>query len=76
MEKEELREQQQRKFMVNEGVKIKALSELLKTCAIKKMKGEKVNVELALNDVDELLNDQLVFLFLFNEIKNKYLKNF
>lgn len=60
MEKEELREQRQRKFMVRR--KNKALSELLKnTCAIKKMSIENVNHELTLNDVDELLNDQLFF---------------
>ena len=56
---------------MEERRKNKALSELLKTCAIKKMKGEKVNVELSLNDVDELLNDQLVFFVSFNEIKKK-----
>ena len=62
---------------MEERRKNKALSELLKTCAIKKMKGEKVNVELSLNDVDELLNDQLVFFVSFNEIKkNEYEKIF
>ena len=46
-----------------------SLRAIKNTCAIKKMKGEKVNVELTLNDVDELLNDQLVFFVSFNEIK-------
>ena len=54
---------------MEERRKNKALSELLKTCAIKKMSIENVNHELTLNDVDELLNDQLVFFVSFNEIK-------
>ena len=58
---------------MEERRKNKALSELLKTCAIKKMSIENVNHELTLNDVDELLNDQLVFFVSFNEIKkNEY----
>ena len=60
MEKEELREQQQRKFM-EERRKNKALSELLKNM---KSEMKSVNVELSIEE----LNDQTVFCsFLINK---------
>lgn len=59
MEKEELREQRQRKFMVRR--KNKALSELLKNM---KSEMKSVNVELSIEE----LNDQTVFCsFLINK---------